>query len=225
MKRILKPLAALIATALVLPAALLCRLGIKVLGADKAFPGWSQGFSVVPGLTGIYLRRAFYKLVLPNCGDGACLTFGTILSHPTATIGRNVYVGAYCSLGDVELEDDVLLASNVSVMNGSRQHGTERLDIPIREQAGVFERVTIGRDSWIGERATIAANVGRHCIIGAGSVVTKPIPDYSIAVGVPARVVRDRRDRDVTVDAVKPVPAGQSVIFELRSDLQLLSTK
>ena len=196
MKRILKQLASLTATALVLPAALLCRLGIAVLGADKGFPGWSQGFSLIPGLTGVYLRRAFYKLVLPSCGDGACLTFGTILSHPTATIGRNVYVGAYCSLGDVELEDDVLLASNVSVMNGSRQHGTQRLDVPIREQPGVFERVTIGRDSWIGERATIAANVGRHCVIGAGAVVTKPIPDYSIAIGVPARVVRDRRNRE-----------------------------
>ena len=99
-------------------------------------------------------------------------------------------------MGDVELEDDVLLASNVSVMNGSRQHGIERLDVPIREQPGVFERVTIGRDSWIGERATIAASVGRHCVIGAGAVVTKPIPDYSIAIGVPARVVRDRRVPD-----------------------------
>ncbi|MFO1002670.1 MAG: hypothetical protein U0936_20260 [Planctomycetaceae bacterium] len=45
--------------------------------------------------------------------------------------------------------------------------------------------MTIGRDSWIGERATIAANIGRHCIIGAGSLVLSPVPDYCIAVGVP----------------------------------------
>ena len=94
---------------------------------------------------------------------------------------------------DVTIEDDVLIASHVSIINGCHQHGTERLDIPLREQRGRFERVTIGRDSWIGERATVAANVGRHCIIGAGSLVLSPVPDYGIAVGVPARVIRDRR--------------------------------
>jgi acetyltransferase-like isoleucine patch superfamily enzyme len=39
----------------------------------------------------------------------------------------------------------------------------------------------------------ILADIGKHCVIGAGSVVTKPIPDYAIAVGVPARVIRSRR--------------------------------
>jgi acetyltransferase-like isoleucine patch superfamily enzyme len=148
--------------------------------------------ALIPGLTGVFARRAFYRLVLPRCGTDCCLTFGTILSHPTARIGDRVYVGANCSLGDIELEDDVLLASHVSVMNGSQQHGIARLDVPIREQPGVFVPIRIGRDSWIGERAVIAADVGRHCVIGAGSVVTKPIPDFAIAVGVPARIVRFR---------------------------------
>jgi hypothetical protein len=43
-----------------------------------------------------------------------------------------------------------------------------------------------------GDRAVVMADVGRHCVIGAGSVVTRPIPDYAVAVGVPARVVRYR---------------------------------
>src|SRR5262249_30475419 len=110
----------------------------------------------------------------------------------TTQLGRNVYVGPYCCLGDVTLEDDVLLGSQVSIMNGSAQHGIERLDIPIREQPGIWPRVTIGRDSSIGDRAVIMADVGAHCAIGAGSVVTKPIPDYAIAVGVPAKVIRYR---------------------------------
>ena len=195
MKTILKTLIDLIAKALMLPAAMLCRLGIAVLGADKAFPGWSQLVSLIPGLTGVYLRRAFYKLVLPTCGDGVCLTFGSLISHPSARIGRDVYVGAYCSLGAVDIGDDVLIASHVSIMNGSSQHGISRLDVPIREQPGTFERVSIGLDSWIGERSTICANIGKHCVIGAGAVVTKPIPDFAIAVGVPARVVRYRQDQ------------------------------
>lgn len=193
MKAILKRLADLAATALVLPAFAGYTLARAILGAQKAFPGWSQLFSLIPGLTGAYLRRAFYRLVLPRCLPGSFISFGTVFSHPTAQIGRDVYIGVYCCLGDVTLEDDVLLGSHVSVMNGSGQHGIERLDIPIREQPGTWPRVTIGRDSWVGDRAIIMADVGRHCVIGAGSVVTAPIPDYAIAVGVPARVLRLRK--------------------------------
>ncbi len=192
MKGFLKTAADGMAVIVVLPAALLCRLGCWALGADKAFPGWSQAFALFPGLSGAYLRRAFYRLVLPRCEPGCFLSFGTVFSHPTAEIGRNVYVGVYGCLGDVTLEQDVLLGSHVSVINGGAQHGIDRLDLPIREQPGAFPRVTIGRDSWIGDRSIVLADVGRHCVIGAGSVVSTPIPDYAIAVGNPARVIRFR---------------------------------
>ncbi len=192
MRSALKALAELFALLLVLPAVAGYRLGSLVLGPEKAFPGWSQALGLVPGLTGAYLRRAFYRLCLPRCGDGACISFGTVFSHPTAEIGRYVYTGVYCCLGNVTLEDDVLLGSHVSVMNGKSQHGIARLDVPIREQPGTWPRVMIGRDSWIGDRSVVMADVGKHCVIGAGSVVTRPIPDYAIAVGVPARILRYR---------------------------------
>lgn len=192
MKRVLKACLELLAiTVTFLPFSFYC-VCVLLLGKQKAFPGFSQAFAVLPGLLGVYLRRAFYRLVLNRCAPGSCISFGTVFSHATAEVGRNVYVGLYCCLGDVTLEDDVLLGSHVSIMNGSGQHGIERLDIPIREQPGVWPRVTIGRDSWIGDRAVIMADVGKHCVIGAGSVVTKPVPDYAIAVGNPARVVRFR---------------------------------
>lgn len=191
-RRVAKTTAGAIAIAIVLPAVVAYRLSAVMIGSGKAFPGWSQAFSLLPGLTGQYLRRAFYSMVLDRCGEGACITFGTIFSHATASVGRNVYVGANCSIGSVTIEDDVLIASNVSIMNGSSQHGIERLDIPIRDQPGEFVPVTIGEGSWIGERATVAADVGKHCVIGAGAVVTKPVPDYAIALGVPARIVRFR---------------------------------
>lgn len=192
MKDKLKVFANALAMGFVLPLVICYWLGSLVLGAGKAFPGWSQAFSLVPGLTGAYLRRAFYKLVLPRCGRDSFLSFGTIFSHPTAEVGCRVYAGLGCCLGDVTLEDDVLLGSNVSIMNGSGQHGIDRLDIPIREQPGIWPRITIGRDTWIGDRSIVMANVGKHCVIGAGSVVTKPVPDYAIAAGVPARVLRFR---------------------------------
>ena len=192
MKRAVKFAVEALALIVVSPAFLIYRAGALVMGSQKAFAGWSQAFAVVPGLCGVYLRRAFYRLVLPRCGEGACISFAVVISHPTAEIGKNVYVGPFCCLGDVTLEDDVLLGSHISVMNGSAQHGTARLDIPVREQPGLWPRVTIGRDTWVGDRAVVAADVGEHCVIGAGAVVTRPIPDFAIAVGVPARVVRYR---------------------------------
>jgi acetyltransferase-like isoleucine patch superfamily enzyme len=192
MKPFLKVLVMFGATIAVAPALLGYRLGSWLLGSNKAFPGWSQAFSLLPGLSGIYLRRAFYRQVLPDCGTDACICFGTIFSHPTASIGRAAYIGPFCSLGDVTLQEEVLLGSHVSVTNGSSQHGIDQLDVPIREQPGDWPRITIGADTWIGDRAIVMANVGKHCVIGAGSVVTKPVPDYAIAVGAPARVVKFR---------------------------------
>lgn len=194
MKELIKRTVDLCALACVLPAMAAYWLGLAVLGPEKAFPGWSQFFSLFPGLTGAYLRRAFYRLVLPRCGRGSWISFGTVFSHPTAEIGQNAYVGVYCCLGDVTLDDNVLLGSHVSIMNGGGQHGIARLDVPIREQPGTWPRVTIGKDSWIGDRAIVLANVGNHCVVGAGSVVTTPLPDYAIAVGVPAKIVRFRNE-------------------------------
>lgn len=192
MKKWLKILADGLAVVMVLPALFLLGLGRLVLGLERAFPGWSQLLSLVPGLTGVYLRRAFYRLVLPRCGRDTCVSFGTVLSHPSAELGHRVYVGVFCSLGDVTIEDDVLVGSHVSIMNGSAQHGIERLDVPMREQPGRWPHITIGRDAWIGDRGVVMADVGCHAVIGAGSVVTRPIPDYAVAVGNPARVVRYR---------------------------------
>jgi virginiamycin A acetyltransferase len=192
MKGWLKLLAEALTTLLVLPGLVLYWLAALVVGSERAFPGWSQLMSLLPGVTGVYLRRSFYRLVLPRCGSGCWIGFGVIFSHPTAEVGRNAYIGPFCCLGDVTLEDDVLLGSHVSVPNGGSQHGIERLDVPIREQPGTWVRITIGRDTWIGDRAVVLADVGSQCVVGAGSVVVKPIPDRAIAAGTPARVLRYR---------------------------------
>jgi len=192
MKNAVKALANLLSKIAVLPVVGLYLLGSLCVGREKAFPGWSQAMSLLPGLCGVYLRRGFYRLVLDRCDRDACISFGTIFSHPTACVGRSVYIGPYCVIGSVTLEDDVLISSHVSIINGSRQHGTARLDVPIREQPGYLEPVTIGADTWIGERTVVQANIGRQCVIGSGAVVTEAIPDRAVARGVPAKVVRFR---------------------------------
>ena len=89
---------------------------------------------------------------------------------------------------------------------GAARHRPARRPDP--RAAGVWPRITIGRDTWIGDRAVVLADVGSHCVIGAGSVVTRPIPDYAIAVGVPAQVVRYRNGVDV---ALRPEDVGTMI--------------
>lgn len=205
MKSVLKTTAACLATLVVLPLVACHWVSAAVLGKQHAFPGWSQAMSLLPGLTGVYLRRAFYRWVLPRCGAGSVVSFGTVFSHATAEMGQNAYVGVFCCLGDVTIGDDALIGSHVSIMNGSRQHGTERLDIPVREQPGEWPRVAIGRDTWIGDRAVVMADVGEHCVVGAASVVTRPVPDYAIVVGSPARVVGWRKEPSGDADEAPAV--------------------
>lgn len=79
----------------------------------------------------------------------------------------------------------------------TRNHAHERTDIPMMQQGFEPERtVYIGDDVWIGDKVTILAGVhiGEGCIIGAGAVVTSDIEPYAIAVGVPARKIRSRKE-------------------------------
>jgi acetyltransferase-like isoleucine patch superfamily enzyme len=175
---------------------LLCSYaGARLLvGRLAAFQSCSQTLSLLPGISGIYLRRAFYRITLEHCASDSLISFGTTLSDPRAEIHRGVYIGARCSLGRVTLEDDVLISSNVSLLSGAHQHGTLRADIPIRFQPGCSEPIRIGTGAWVGERATVMASIGDHCVVGAGAVVTKPVPDFAVAVGVPAAVISYRNE-------------------------------
>lgn len=188
MRLILKHAANAIALLGVLPLVGIYWLSATILTPKSAFPGFSQFFSLIPGLAGNFARRAFYRCVLPACGKDVCICFGTVFSHPTATIGDRVYIGVGCMIGDVTLDADVLIGSHVSIINGRRQHGIERLDVPIREQPGEYPRVMIGEDCWIGDRAIVTADLGKHSVVGAGAVVTKAMPDFAIAAGNPAQI-------------------------------------
>lgn len=191
MKRIAKRLASGISRVAMFPTALVYWM-LSALGSAAAITGVSQAVSLLPGKTGIYLRRGLFEMILPAMGRDVEVSFGALLTSPNIRLGARTYIGPYSVLGEVTIEDDVLIASHVSIINGGQQHGIEHVDVPIREQAGAMRHVTIGAGSWIGERAVVMCNVGRHCVVGAGAVVTHPLPDYAVAVGVPARVVRMR---------------------------------
>jgi acetyltransferase-like isoleucine patch superfamily enzyme len=77
-------------------------------------------------------------------------------------------------------------------MSGKGQHNFDNLDVPIKDQGGVFEKITIGENCWLGNGAMIMANIGDGCIVGAGSVVTNDMPANSIVAGNPAKVIKNR---------------------------------
>ncbi len=185
------------AALLVVPALVSFWLRRRFVGPDRALEASTQAFALLPGLAGRYLRRAFLARTLVRCDRSATVEFGTIFSQAGAEIGPRVYVGPRCHLGLVRLDPDVLVGAGVHVPSGGATHGFDALDRPIREQPGAPRQVRIGEGTWIGSAAVILADVGRECVIGAGSVVTRPVPDYAVAVGSPARVVRDRRARSV----------------------------
>lgn len=91
---------------------------------------------------------------------------------------------------EICIEKNVLIANFVYISDNL--HGYDDVNIPIiRQPIAQKNPVHIGEGSWIGEHVSIiGANVGKHCVIGANSVVTHDIPDYSIAVGVPAKVIK-----------------------------------
>jgi virginiamycin A acetyltransferase len=167
----------------------------RVIGRDAAVHGSTQTLSLAPGLIGRYLRVAFLRCTLASCDASAAVEFGTLFSRADARIGRNAYIGPCCHIGFACIEDDVLVASGVHIPSGAQTHGTARLDIPIRDQPGEEHMVRIGAGSWIGSASVVMADVGAHSIVGAGAVVTRPIPKYCFAAGVPAKVIYDRREQ------------------------------
>jgi acetyltransferase-like isoleucine patch superfamily enzyme len=189
---VFKRIAFIAATVSVAPSLLSYAIKSAMFGRDRALHGSSQALSLVPGIVGQYLRRAFYCRVLDECHASVTIEFGTLFSQAGARLGEQVYVGPHCHLGLVHLERDVLIAAGVHVPSGPETHGISSLDRPIREQPGNLRMVRIGAGSWIGSGAVVMADVGRDSVVAAGAVVTEALPDRIIAAGVPARVVRQR---------------------------------
>ena len=110
-------------------------------------------------------------------------------------VWTNCFIGQGCQLhgyGGLKIGNNVLLSGQVFVTASS--HVTDRIDVPIKDQGITIEGVQIGDGCWIGAGVTIldGVTIGDGSIIGAGAVVTNSIPPFSIALGIPARVVKGR---------------------------------
>ncbi|WP_246057569.1 acyltransferase [Leptospira gomenensis] len=106
------------------------------------------------------------------------------------SFNNNVFIGA--SNGKIEIGDKVLIGPNVVLR--AADHIFADSTRPIMEQGHKGGIIRIEDDVWIGANVVITSNVkvGKGCVIAAGSVVTKDLPEYSVAAGVPAKVIRNR---------------------------------
>jgi acetyltransferase-like isoleucine patch superfamily enzyme len=165
------------------------------------------------------MRRVVMRALCKSVGDDLQVASSVVLKHAetmefgnsvfigsqtmiqgrfdgTCRIGNHVWIGpqAYFDARDLVLEDYVGWGPGAKVLGST--HTGEPGDVPIITTGLVIKPVRVGFGADIGMNASIlpGVRIGAHSIVGAGSVVTHDVPDYAVAAGVPARVLRFRRD-------------------------------
>lgn len=136
-----------------------------------------------------------------SIANGVTLSDGVILATygGSIEISANVYIGPYCVLyghGGLFIGRDTMIAAHTIIVTAN--HGFDRVDVPMNRQPLTKEGIRIGADVWIGGgcRVLDGVSIEDGAIIGAGSVVTRDVEAYGVALGAPARVVRSRKGVD-----------------------------
>ncbi len=215
---------------------------------DFIYFEWCCLLSIIPGATGLWLRKIFWPRLFAGCGQHVVFGHGVVLRQPgRICLGDSVVISEQCILdgrGNFEefsiyIGDNVMLSNNVmlSCKNGSIAIGHDvginaqtiiqsthscrvkigddvvigqacfivgggnyslgPLDTLTREQPIADDGgVTIGHNVWLGGNVTVlgGADIGQGAVVAAGAVVTGELPEYSISAGVPARMMKSRKD-------------------------------
>lgn len=143
-----------------------------------------------------FLRLFIFKLFLKKLGKNSFIDYKTYIRYPAkVSIGSRVGINRGCSLiagfnakeAEIVIGDNVAVGPNVTLLAAGHDHS--KLELP-----DTGARIMINNHCWIGGNSIILPGVelGEGCVIGAGSVVTKSIPPYSIAAGNPAKVISKR---------------------------------
>jgi acetyltransferase-like isoleucine patch superfamily enzyme len=193
MKKILKWTAQAIALILVLPLAGIELVAARMFRRDVFFSAHAQFLSLLPGKVGSYLRVAYYRFTLDHCSRNIAIQFGSRFTQSAVSLEDHVYIGTGCVIGMASIGSETMLADNVLVLSGRHQHGTES-GTSFQAQPQTFQRVIIGNNVWIGCAAVVMADVGNNSIVGAGSIVTRPVPEGQKVAGNPARSISGAKD-------------------------------
>ncbi len=164
----------------------------------RKFGAFGRGTAICFPVTSLYGERYIRIGADTIIGPHVTLSAGIAPSHELE--GETaVSIGDRCLIGrgsgivaheSIEIGDDVFTGHHIYVTDAN--HGYEDPDLPVGRQFGKAKPVRIGSGSWIGHGAIVlpGARIGEHVVVGAGSVVTGDLPDYCVAVGIPARVIR-----------------------------------
>jgi galactoside O-acetyltransferase len=184
---------------------------------------WLDAFlQCLPGRAGSFVRRLYFKsrfrhsgwklsigrhveIACPEnmtLGNGIYLVSGVVLracDNASFTVGNhfhangNVRIIADCG-GEIRIGDHVMIGPNTVIRSSG--HRYDRPDIPMVEQGHKPGKITIGDDVWIAANVVILPDVkiGSHAVVAAGAVVTHDVPEYAIVAGIPAKVIRNRKD-------------------------------
>jgi acetyltransferase-like isoleucine patch superfamily enzyme len=131
----------------------------------------------------VYIQRGGWLACLPLTGNHNCIL----------SIDDGTYIGRYCHIyatSKIEIGKKVLIADKVYLSDNS--HGFENTRLPVIDQAvRQLKPVSILDGAWLGENVcVIGASVGKNSVVGSNAVVTKDIPDYCVAAGAPAIIIK-----------------------------------
>jgi acetyltransferase-like isoleucine patch superfamily enzyme len=141
-----------------------------------------------------YIELGEGCIIGPYSSLSAGVMPGHVIDHsPVVTIGDRVLIGKGSGVvghDSVEIGDDVFTGHHVYITDAN--HGYQDVTLPIGKQFAAPRPVRIGAGTWLGHGTVVlpGADIGRHVAVGAGSVVTGALPDFCVAVGNPARVIR-----------------------------------
>ena len=192
----------------------------------------SCGRGVAFGM-GVVLRHPHKIHIADNVviDDGCCLD-AKGSDNQGIRIGRGVFLGRNailsCKNGDIVIDDEANIGFNTEIFSASRvhvgrkvliaaytylvggDHLYDRVDVPVLDQGRTAAGIDVGDHVWLGAHVVVTdgATIGRDAIIGAGAVVVGTVPEFAIAVGTPARVVRDRRAPQPSPDQEVPTPVS-----------------
>ena len=156
----------------------------------------TTGFVFLGKNVDLYARKGYGRMVIGrwvHIGSGNALRCheGNLRIGDKCVFGKDNTVNCYL---DIEFGEAALAADWVYICDFD--HVFDDVTVPIKDQGIVKAPVRIGRDVWIGEKASVlrGVHVGEGSVIASHCLVNKDVPAYSVAVGVPARVVRNRLD-------------------------------
>ena len=155
----------------------------------------TRGFVFLDRGAHVSARKGYGRLILGkwvHLGVNTALRCheGTLSLGDKSNLGRGISINCYL---DVEIGDSALFADDVYISDFD--HRFDDLTQTIKSQGIVKSRVRIERDVWLGTKVTVCRGVviGEGTVVGANAVVTRDLPAFSVAVGVPARVIKDRK--------------------------------